>query len=1100
MAYWRLVAEEEERRRRRIALGLPPEPSVDQNQPPPELGAALAAFLQERMGPLAVPTGTETRTPQPGDKPAWQKGPSDIPGVQRAIEFLQPAGDYRLTGKYPLLRTLGAALTAEEEYPGANLERLQRAGPIETIMMGGPVGAPVGSIAGAVPKLRQIPGVAEAVARAGVKTAIETGGVTAGIPRTAVTTAARARTKADIVAEIIELRKAQGQRPLNEKWLSGLPKSNLEQRLAEHKALVPKAQVAAGQAEMPVVAVAGKPVAAAKEPWQMTRGEYRKNVEEELLQRGQQLPQRTAADSYWNSVDRTHRRDIADALSEGKPVPANVLAEYPDLAKPATQPVAPVTERVLPTRGAVEPIRKTAAVSETLPSPAAGEVSLPPPVVPRPAAPTGVTAAEPPPIYKEGVAGAGGGPPVRPTATGGVPPTPDEANAALGRLTQFIHSPESLNLSDLTLQIRSKQVAQRAAQYQSRTVELLTKGLKYEDAMKQAQGETMSGAFDRPLTTLSEVMADQFRDSAFARVYEVLKNEPLERLSTTEALTNALMGKGIPRIVGTTGGSAYTRLSRVFPPEVMAILEKDKALTSVFEETLLQSGERYKFITPQGKWPPPFEMMGEQLPVGLPGGKAAAEAMQRPQPLTPGQLFDLESFGMAKPVGVSRPLYEAPIEAAIKMPSMLPIAHRNLFAKVGKEIELTAMDIANLIRANKASVDVSWLRQMVLLAFNHADDIVAGLMTTWKAARSQSFAKASELAIKQSKNYALYEEFGVARGHDFLRPLEYKGIPAWQREESFIIMGGDRPIAKFAEKLPWLPLSQRVFVTGINTALWRIWNGYVDDVFRYNLKIASGAIKMKPGEAFSMEKSLETHAAMLANMSGRGGLGPLKELSPAINAGFFSMRLNLGRICTPQYLVSADPLVRKEAWKNIISAVGSITAIELVGEQMGLWHVEADPRSANFAKIRILSHTFDPWGGFQQYVVLLARLATLKTKSATTGQMRKADFRDLLVRFEQGKESPGAALISDFVTGERYSGEKTDIRSWKQWADRIAPMSLWDMYEAAAESGAVGLLVGVPSGIGVGVVTMTPRRQWQPSGSGYVPLGSGQSSGYVPLH
>src|SRR3990167_6388945 len=135
MAYWGLVAEDARRRRKALALQ-PPLPEVEQTS------------LQPPLGPLAVPTGTTEKPPEPGEKPWYMKGPSEIPGVQRAIDILQPEGDYRITGRYPLLRTVGAALTAEEEYPGATLERLQRASPLENVLMGGPIGAPVGSIAG----------------------------------------------------------------------------------------------------------------------------------------------------------------------------------------------------------------------------------------------------------------------------------------------------------------------------------------------------------------------------------------------------------------------------------------------------------------------------------------------------------------------------------------------------------------------------------------------------------------------------------------------------------------------------------------------------------------------------------------------------------------------------------------------------------------------------------------------------------------------------------------------------------------------------------------------------------------------------------------
>lgn len=111
-----------------------------------------------------------------------------------------------------------------------------------------------------------------------------------------------------------------------------------------------RAEVARGQAELP---------AAAKAPWQMTRAEYRLKVSQDIKDLPQ--PQGTAAESYWATVNRTHRRDVADALSEGKPVPASVLADYPDLVQAA--PLAAKPPRVV--RRAAAPTTAPRAIPAT---------------------------------------------------------------------------------------------------------------------------------------------------------------------------------------------------------------------------------------------------------------------------------------------------------------------------------------------------------------------------------------------------------------------------------------------------------------------------------------------------------------------------------------------------------------------------------------------------------------------------------------------------------------------------------------------------------------------------------------------------------------
>ncbi len=68
--------------------------------------------------------------------------------------------------------------------------------------------------------------------------------------------------------------------------------------------------------------------AAAKQPWQMTFDEYRTRPNVEISPQGGESP--LLAEEHYNSVKQ--------ALSEGKPVPESVLADYPDLAKGAIKP------------------------------------------------------------------------------------------------------------------------------------------------------------------------------------------------------------------------------------------------------------------------------------------------------------------------------------------------------------------------------------------------------------------------------------------------------------------------------------------------------------------------------------------------------------------------------------------------------------------------------------------------------------------------------------------------------------------------------------------------------------------------------------------
>ena len=120
------------------------------------------------------------------------------------------------------------------------------------------------------------------------------------------------------------------------------------------------------------------------------------------------------------SVDDPHAYLVKKALSEGKPVPAEVLAEYPNLAKAVpTQPVAPVTETVVPPRRARVPSRKPVAevAPETPTVPGEGLAGVSPPSPARTPLASGAAVPTAPPAAR--AAGEGLGTPPRFVGTAG---------------------------------------------------------------------------------------------------------------------------------------------------------------------------------------------------------------------------------------------------------------------------------------------------------------------------------------------------------------------------------------------------------------------------------------------------------------------------------------------------------------------------------------------------------------------------------------------------------------------------------------------------------------------------------------------------------
>ncbi len=653
----------------------------------------------------------------------------------------------------------------------------------------------------------------------------------------------------------------------------------------------------------------------------------------------------------------------------------------------------------------------------------------------------------------------------------------------------YLNQPSVETAFELTRELRREARAGRAENLKNRTQQLIVEeGLSTEDAINQARRETMSGRLPSVTTEYLEGLTTDMRDSLYAKVYHVLRNEPFELMSTSEALTNALMGKPIPREPGARGGSAFSRLQRVFgdQPQLLAGIDKaakeNKSLGDIIEGIFHEVGRP----------PVPIDQTTADYLRNLMGNPTGQAFLSRDVPtltkLTESKTSEqirmetdeLKIELAPPPVPVVR--YEFPIEQVVKETSLWPSPVRDNVIKVLKEVGWLPVDIGNFLRANKTSFDFSFWRQQGTLMFNHPVTFIQANIEAWKAIWSQKSAEASWQKISRDPLFELYSVAENA-GFDFLRPAETKlGTAQWSGTEEFGYLTGERLIPRLTSKIPWVKISARSFVTGTNSHNWRIFKNYYDATLKINEKYGSGELTLKEGEIFSIEKEMVDMARLLADMTQRASLGGARGsgLVTAINSLMFAPRATLGKILTPRHLLSSNPRIRIEAWRNIGLFVGIWSSILLLGKQMDLWDVELDPRSAEFMSIRVGNTRIDPWAGHRQlfvfYVRVLTDMFTNKKGgvSSVTGAEYEIDPIRALASFARGKASPLASILLDFWTGRTFIGDTVDVTNKRQWAERIAAFSIWDIYEAVTENNAeTGAGVTIPAILGFGVQTYT---------------------------
>lgn len=301
-----------------------------------------------------------------------------------------------------------------------------------------------------------------------------------------------------------------------------------------------------------------------------------------------------------------------------------------------------------------------------------------------------------------------------------------------------------------------------------------------------------------------------------------------------------------------------------------------------------------------------------------------------------------------------------------------------------------------------------------------------------------------------TKHYKLAKESGVSFT-DIGRIMS-------KREEGFA--------SQWAEKIPILGRGVR--------ASGRAYTGFANK-FRMDIfgKMIDDATKQGVAITPDLTKSI---AKFVNNATGRGSLGGLERSATVLNAAFFSPRLMASRLSllNPKYYITQPAFVRKQALKSLLGFASTVATV-LTLAKLGGAEVETDPRSSDFAKIKINNTRIDILGGFQQYIRSAAQLisgtyiSSITGKKITLGEGFKPLTRyDILLRQIENKEAPVLSFITDLLRGQDFTGEKINIG--KEVVDLFTPMVISDIYELAQED--PGLLpIGVLGIFGIGIQT-----------------------------
>lgn len=428
--------------------------------------------------------------------------------------------------------------------------------------------------------------------------------------------------------------------------------------------------------------------------------------------------------------------------------------------------------------------------------------------------------------------------------------------------------------------------------------------------------------------------------------------------------------------------------------------------------------------------------------------------------------------------------------------------HADAFRKLAanpSRLKDFAFEVGNIPRSIMASVDISGLlRQGIGAVTNHPIITGKNLGGMMHALRSESFYHESMGAIAKRANAPLYHEGGLA-----VTDLEEIG----GREEAFA--------SNLAEKLTGLGNRNRSPVRWSGRAYTYLLSRTRADIFDHYV-----AQYAKTGTNVHDPEFLKGLANMINSFTGRGySLGGLARgtSGKALNTVLFSPRLMASRfdLLNPVYYAKMPKGMRLLALRHSLVTVGLImSTLELA--RLGGLKVGLDPRSADFAKIKVGNTRIDIAAGYQQVVRVLAQLISGKSVSSSSGQvvnLRSGKYgqksaTDVLTTFFEGKESPLASMVSDWALrgGKNSIGQKMTLKS--EAYGHLTPLLFQDARDIYKEKhGGLNGLAWAAGGyalgsLGVGMQTYGPppaKSSGGSSGSRFLPgSSSGNGSRFLP--
>lgn len=362
------------------------------------------------------------------------------------------------------------------------------------------------------------------------------------------------------------------------------------------------------------------------------------------------------------------------------------------------------------------------------------------------------------------------------------------------------------------------------------------------------------------------------------------------------------------------------------------------------------------------------------------------------------------------------------------------------------------VDVAAAYKAVRASYDHSMvLRQGIWLFQNHPLKGIVAAGKGLRALASEDYFRLADINMRTGQYFNSGQQNGLAY-------TEARNM--LKTEEQFI--------SQSAHRIPFgigkgVAATERGAVTYLNQLRQSCWDSYSRAWEGHN----------KPLAQYRELADYLNHATGRATFRPSGKVEEwFKEKMPTLNSIFWSPQLTIGTMQTHIDLIT-KPHIRKIVAGDMLQFYGqSLAALTLINMIPGI-HVEANPLSSDFGKIRCGNIRVDFLGPRTQLIRMIAQTLLRKKKTTASEEVYNIKWQKPIGQFIRSKLGPVPQIGADIWTGKTFTGQ---IVRWgepeflaKYAVEHIPPLVFADLMDAIKNNGfAAAGVVGPLAFFGVG--------------------------------